>query len=615
MVGPATRAISHVRRQVYGLITCVAVIAIAAVMADMIEHNFGKVDIQTVAIKDPSGAILAGKIYRPEEASATNKMPAVLNLHGYQNDKDVNAPFSIELARRGFVVLALDAIGHGDSGGSVDTSLIFADPSYTVGTNTGYVYLKTLSYVDATRIGVMGHSMGAINAMFIALANPDHRALDFVAGTAGMPNLHNLLLTQARYDEFTAFRENLPRTEDLTSNPARIQAFGLTEPYQWDTTYGSFADGTARRAAYVNMEHHLLPMTNKAVAEAVDWMRLALKDGQTDKYWIEPTNQVFMWKEVFGLVTLVVTMVSLIPLTNLLLATTYFAPVAQPMPKRYVPSTRTWWIFATVNALIGGLLYPWLTSMAGLDDKVQALIPWARMPMGNGLFLWYLVNAIVCGVLFFVWYRTSARKAGVTMHDMGVSFDENKTRLDWGILGKTLLLGVVLFAWMYVLEAIFQWTLGQEFRFTWPFMRQFSSLGRVGYFVWYLLPALAFFLINGGVFLFGQARQPEQSTAARTQWLWWLKNVYAGLFGLALVWAFQYVPWFFFGSGPGFEAVGLPQFSQMWPLMLFVYIPLFAVLLFFLTWFYRRTGRIYLGALMISSLAIWFLTAGTLIVK
>ncbi|MCX6038311.1 MAG: hypothetical protein NTW99_10555 [Chloroflexi bacterium] len=49
----------------------------------------------------------------------------------------------------------------------------------------------------------------------------------------------------------------------------------------------------------------------------------------------------------------------------------------------------------------------------------------------------------------------------------------------------------------------------------------------------------------------------------------------------------------------------------MIPLLLFVYIPEFFVLFFFLTWFYRRTGKVYLGALVIANLAIWFLAAGT----
>jgi hypothetical protein len=76
------------------------------------------------------------------------------------------------------------------------------------------------------------------------------------------------------------------------------------------------------------------------------------------------------------------------------------------------------------------------------------------------------------------------------------------------------------------------------------------------------------------------------------------------------VWAFQYLP-FFLGFAPGFELIGLPLLSGMIPLLLFVYIPEFAVLLFFLTWFYRRTGKVYLGALVIASLAVWWMVAGT----
>ena len=51
------------------------------------------------------------------------------------------------------------------------------------------------------------------------------------------------------------------------------------------------------------------------------------------------------------------------------------------------------------------------------------------------------------------------------MCDMGVSFDKKTTRIDWGIIGKTVLLGAILFLWIYLLEGFFQWALGQEFRF------------------------------------------------------------------------------------------------------------------------------------------------------
>ena len=37
--------------------------------------------------------------------------------------------------------------------------------------------------------------------------------------------------------------------------------------------------------------------------------------------------------------------------------------------------------------------------------------------------------------------------------------------VDWGIIGKTVLLGLILFLWMYLFEGFFQWAIGQEFRF------------------------------------------------------------------------------------------------------------------------------------------------------
>jgi len=605
----------ELRKQVYWLIACLVIVTLSALAAYAIERNFGKVVVTQVRIVDPNGDIVAAKLYRPVTATADNKMPAIINMHGYQNDKDVQAPFSIELARRGFVVLAPDALGHGDSTTTgMNVGRWFADPTYVMGNETALAYLITLPFVDASKIGAMGHSMGGMNAVKLPALFPENiKALDQQASLPGSPELPNVLVTQARFDEFRGFRENQLRTENLNSSETRLAALGLTAPVEWEKTYGNFADGTARKMTLINMDHHLLPLQNKSVAEAVDWMNQALQGGVKGVLWIEPNSQVFMWKEIFGLIMLLVTFFSIIPLTNILIFADYFKPVAQPIPTRYIASNKNWWIFATINALIGGLLYPLATQYGGIMGKIETYLPFLKMEMANGVAIFFLANAVVCSILVFFWYR-GAKKKGVTMYDMGASFEQEKTKYDWGIIGKTLLLAVILFAWMYLLEGFFQWALGQEFRFAWPFMRQFSSLNRVGYFFIYLIPALLFFLINGGLFLFGEIHQKEYDTPRKSQWIWWLKNAYAMVFGLFLVWAFQYLPWFF-GQGPGFEMVKLPQFSEMWPLMLFVYIPEFIILFFMHTWLYRRTGRIYLGALVTSIVITWFMTAGTVFIQ
>ncbi len=606
-----------VRKNLIFLIVMVVVISLSAVMADQIESSFGKVDVSIVEIEDPDGNIIVAKLFRPKEATAENPLPAVLNMHGYQNDKDVQGPFSIELARRGFVVLAPDALGHGDSLGGLNLGGWFADPTYVMGNETALAWLIEQPFVDAEHIGVTGHSMGGMNAVKLPALFPENvKAVVQQASSPGSPELPNLLMLQARYDEFVGFRENQFRTEELTSSETRLAALGLEGPVEWDTTYGSFEDGTARRMAYINMDHHLLPLMNKSVAEAADWFRLALKGGEGGSMWIDPTKQVFMLKELFGFITLLGTLVTLVPATNLLLSTNFFAPVVQPIPNRYTAGKKDWWKLATINMLIGGILYPLTTQYGGIATKIETWFPWAKMEMANGVAAFFLANAVVALVLFIFWFRDK-KKEGVTLYDMGVTYGEEENKMNWGILGKTILLAVILFLWMYLFSGLFQITIGQEFRFAWPYMRLFSSGQRIGFFFIYLIPALLFFLINGGLFLFGQARMKEYETPAKTQWMWWLKVVYAMVTGLFLVWCFQYLPWFLGGAGPGFETItffqmDLSQFTSMWPLMLFVYVPEFIILFWFHTWFFRKTGKIYLGALVIASIATWFMTAGSI---
>jgi len=593
---------SNKKKNELWLIILVILISFSALMAHALERDFGKINIQFVKIITPSGDSIAAKLYRPIWVSPENPAPAVINMHGYQNDKDVQTGYSIELARRGFVVLATDGLGHGDSGGAFNFGRFFGDPPGAMGTNSAYLYLKSLPFVDTSRMGATGHSMGGVTSFAIAALNGDVQAI--VSQDAGTGTLEdrNVLFLKPTMAEFTNSMEGL-----IPVNP---EEFGITGSVEWDTVYGEFSDGSARKAALIWGDHHLMSLAPKGVAEAVDWFRLSLMNGNVDDHWIDPSDQVYMWKEVFGLFALLGTILSLIPLTNILLTTKFFSSVAQPIPDRFVQPKKTWWILATVNALIGGVI--WL--LFAYKGDVLGKLPFMKLLMGNGSALWYLLNAIVATVLILIWYRTSAKKAGVTTYDLGISFDKEKTKIDWAILGKTLLLGVTLFSWMYFLAGTSQWALGEEFRFAWPFMRQFSSPQRVGLFLIYLIPAFAFFLINGGVFLFGQARQVEHSTDTKSLLIWWLKNLYAGLMGLFLVWALQYIPWMLAGTGPFWPltgSVGAP--FAIWVLMLWVYIPQFIVLLFILTWFFRRTGRIYLGALIVSMLAVWFLAAGSVI--
>ena len=126
------------------------------------------------------------------------------------------------------------------------------------GSNNGYQYLKSLPFVDPNRLGIFGHSTGALNAIRVARANPDHRAVNGQSSNGGeMRGLNNYLLTQGLYEEIGGYRERTFPVKDLVRNANRLKAFDLPADatLEWNHTYGNFTDGSARRADLVSGTH------------------------------------------------------------------------------------------------------------------------------------------------------------------------------------------------------------------------------------------------------------------------------------------------------------------------------------------------------------------------
>ena len=111
------------------------------------------------------GLTQAALLYTPPGATAAHPAPAVMVSHGYINTREMQSPFAIELARRGFVVMAMDMIGHGYSDGAVGQSKDLGGPA-------ALRYLQSLPFVDKANIGLEGHSMGGVPVMSAAASQP-----------------------------------------------------------------------------------------------------------------------------------------------------------------------------------------------------------------------------------------------------------------------------------------------------------------------------------------------------------------------------------------------------------------------------------------------------------
>jgi len=95
---------------------------------------------------------------------------------GLQGDPDMK--YAIELAEAGFVTIAPDYPSFGEYTHDFDADQYQSGTMKAIWDNSRAIdLLETMSEVDRTRIGCIGHSLGGHNAIFTAMFEPRFRAI------------------------------------------------------------------------------------------------------------------------------------------------------------------------------------------------------------------------------------------------------------------------------------------------------------------------------------------------------------------------------------------------------------------------------------------------------
>lgn len=149
------------------LVICLAVLLVASFFSWGFQSSWGGVKVSDLRDETNSGPwagsadvavkgkVVSGLLFVPKAASAENKLPGIVLTHGYLNNRELQLQNAIELSRRGFVVLSIDREAHGNYENTGSSSSLFARGLYDAAK-----YLYNLEYVDQSKIGVSGHSMG-----------------------------------------------------------------------------------------------------------------------------------------------------------------------------------------------------------------------------------------------------------------------------------------------------------------------------------------------------------------------------------------------------------------------------------------------------------------------
>ena len=480
-----------------------------------------------------------------------------------------------------------------------------------------YAALAAMENVDSARLGVSGHSMGTWSSWSVAAA---------YAGTEIAPKatvlqcgelfwesvydsekirFNNVLLLQAIYDEFSYFRDYQNFVDEKVLNsPLRAEFLGCSvEDAAWDTTFGSFADGSARRMELLETNHRLTTHDSAGLSVALDWFGQALRMESG----LASSDQAAMRKEWLVFAAMLLAVAAMLPLMELLLEIPFFAPVAQPLPgKEGILSRKKWWKNAAVTMFLAGATYPFMTQLGhGLFPFPEGIF---RMTIGNGFLCWYLLLIGIMAVTTFLAVRKGRKEGAEIWHGLGLA-GEKAEKIDWTLCGKGAALAGTMIALMYLLVLVFEKLFLLDFRFIWPFFKTFTP-ARFGQFLVYLPFFAVFFLLNNSKIFAGMRTEATYEPGARGFLGCWWRSALLMVGGVLVIVLIEYIP-FFMGFGPGADLLFSSTFGGPFMSILIVFVPQVLVFSLLCTYIYRRTGNVYTGAFTVAAMAAWIITGGS----
>lgn len=237
---------------------------ISSVGASIAQTAGGFITYHDITFVTESGHEMDALLLIPETATPENPAPAIVCSHSWYNNREFQDLNYVEYARRGYVVIAISMYGHGDSE-VIANNTWWQDENNGNGLYDAVKYIRTLPMVDASRVGVTGHSNGAracresmlqdYDGLIAAALLVSNDAV-YVDGDGNFTNLfgsRDLGIVACQYDEFfhrtrTAEGDKTPPREYINQSTAQSFLYFGEDPVGKDprsayTYYTETVDG------------------------------------------------------------------------------------------------------------------------------------------------------------------------------------------------------------------------------------------------------------------------------------------------------------------------------------------------------------------------------------
>lgn len=513
------------------------------------------------------------KLLVPSNATAENPAPAVVASHGFFNNKEMQDSFYTELARRGFVVIALDLPGHGSSDPNFAENADIMAAVENTGAEACVEWLASQDFVDETKIGLTGHSMGSIGNVYaiINLANAGHA--DYVKSNLAQAQANSLPMLSAylekvpdgmqigiiaaKYDEFGMQRDD---TYNYPTSSNCIEIIKMADPsfsestVQMDTWYtadgtkavdyenGEVIEETAAIAYWESITHPLTHFSSEAAGDAVDFFYATLGIPTGAEYIAADECGLWLVKEIFNLVGLIGFFMLIIPVATLLLKVPVFAKLIRKnenglvladvqLPSFKPAATKVmFWVSGICTAIISAFM---LTPLYIDPHYGNYLFPMTlRYPQEttNTIAMWVLFCGLVTvGFMLVSW----AVKAIANRKQGGAANPFAPAALSGvGEFLRAMLFGLTVVAALYIVVFAHYYIWGTDFRF-WTLAVIKFDLEKIPVFARYLPFFLIFFVINAISNVGNRFKEMPE-------WLSALLTCVFNVGGFVIVWILQY---------------------------------------------------------------------------
>lgn len=456
------------------LVVSLILMLLCGLVVSAVQTSFGAVSMKELAFETDSGYRMSAYLFVPKTATKDNPAPAIVTSHGYLNNKEMTDANYVELSRRGFVVLAIDQPDHGDSDVTPDFFILAPDGVYQ-----GVLALSRMPFVDTSRIGVTGHSMGSwsvnaavkadnlnetplISSVLIHCNDPLYT--DDEGNFANPYGSRDVGVVSAIYDEFfgkstDANGNNLSSPYFMETDNAQVflnfgrdPADPASEVRKEYTEYRETVDGkdTLRVMYRPPIIHPWSHFSARSESYICDFFSKTL--GAPNP--IEPTNQVWQWKEAFNFVGVIGLCMFICSFTTLLLFTPTFQSlrakeIVEPVVVTDKKGKLWFWLSLVAGAAWGCLVYLTLVAKGNSMKVAQG--------EAMGLGLWSTACGLFSIASMAVYYFCYGKKNGVDLAERGVKLPLKK-------LGLSALLALVVVTVSYGLVFVEDYFFYADFR-------------------------------------------------------------------------------------------------------------------------------------------------------